>query len=105
KQIGPRTGLDEFHMKEDISVFKGCGLGGTSLVNANVSLIPEKRVLEHAEWPTALREDPDSYWRNIERAKYMLQPNPYPEGQNGWPKLPKAEAMKKSAEGMGQKSQ
>lgn len=104
KHIGPKTGLYEFHMNDDISVFKGCGLGGTSLVNANVSLIPEKRVLEHAEWPTALREDPDSYWRNIERAKYMLQPNPYPEGQNGWPKLPKAEAMKKSAEGMGQKA-
>ncbi len=31
----------------------------------------------------------------------MLQPNPYPEGQNGYPKLPKAEALKKSAIGMG----
>jgi cholesterol oxidase len=102
KHIGSKTGLYDFHMNDDISVFSGCGLGGTSLVNANVSLVPEKRVLEHAEWPTALKEDPDSYWRNIARAKFMLQPNPYPEGQNGWPKLPKAEAMKKSAEGMGQ---
>ncbi|GEO07709.1 GMC family oxidoreductase N-terminal domain-containing protein [Segetibacter aerophilus] len=102
KHIGSKTGLYDFHMNDDISVFKGCGLGGTSLVNANVSLVPEKRVLEHAEWPTAIRQDPDSYWRNIARAKHMLQPNPYPEGQNGWPKLPKAEAMKKSAAGMGQ---
>jgi cholesterol oxidase len=104
KHIGPKTGLYDFQMNDDISVFSGCGLGGTSLVNANVSLVPEKRVLEHNAWPTALKEDPDSYWRNIARAKYMLQPNPYPEGQNGWPKLPKAEAMKKSAEGMGQKA-
>lgn len=102
KHIGSKTGLYDFHMNDDISVFKGCGLGGTSLVNANVSLVPEKRVLEHDEWPAALKEDPDSYWRNIARARHMLEPNPYPEGQNGWPKLPKAEAMKKSAEGMGQ---
>ncbi|HSU52065.1 MAG TPA: GMC family oxidoreductase N-terminal domain-containing protein, partial [Segetibacter sp.] len=102
--IGSKTGLYDFRMNDDISVFMGCGLGGTSLVNANVSLIPEKRVLEHAEWPTAIKEDPDSYWRNIERAKHMLQPNPYPEGQNGYPKLPKAEAMKKSAAGMGKEA-
>lgn len=102
--IGSKTGLYDFRMNDDISVFMGCGLGGTSLVNANVSLIPEKRVLEHEEWPAALKEDPDSYWRNIERAKHMLQPNPYPEGQNGWPKLPKAEAMKKSASGMGKEA-
>ncbi len=104
KHIGPKTGLYEFHMNDDISVFKGCGLGGTSLVNANVSLVPEKRVLEHPDWPTAIKEDPGSYWRNIERAKNMLQPTPYPEGQNGWPKLPKAEAMKKSAETMGKEA-
>jgi len=104
KHVGSKTGLYDFHMNDDISVFVGCGLGGTSLVNANVSLIPEKRVLEHPAWPTALKEDPDSYWRNIARAKHMLQPNPYPEGQNGYPKLPKAEAMKKSAAGMGQQA-
>lgn len=102
RRIGSKTGLYDFHMNDDISVFQGCGLGGTSLVNANVALVPEKRVLEHQEWPAALKADPDSYWRNIERAKHMLQPNPYPEGHNGYPKLPKAEAMKKSAEGMGQ---
>ena len=101
KHIGSKTGLYDFRMNDDISVFMGCGLGGTSLVNANVSLVPEKIVLEHSEWPTALKEDPDSYWRNLERAKHMLQPNPYPEGMDGWPKLAKAEAMKKSAEGMG----
>src|SRR5579864_8384922 len=36
--VGPRTGLYEFNVNEEINVFKGCGLGGTSLVNANVSL-------------------------------------------------------------------
>ncbi len=99
--VGPKTGLYEFHLNKDISVYKGCGLGGTSLVNASVSLIPEPRVLEQDNWPTALQKDPDSYWRNVERARHMLQPAQYPEGVNGYPKLPKSEAMKLSAAHMG----
>ena len=39
--LGSRTGLYEFNVNEDINVFKGCGLGGTSLVNANVALRAE----------------------------------------------------------------
>jgi cholesterol oxidase len=94
---GSSTGLYEFHLNKDISVYKGCGLGGTSLVNAGVSLVPEPRVLEQDNWPTELLKDPDSYWRNVERARHMLQPAQYPEGVNGYPKLPKSEAMKASA--------
>jgi len=95
--IGPKTGLYEFHLNKDISVYKGCGLGGTSLVNAGVSLVPEPRVLGSDSWPAELLKDPDSYWRNVERARHMLQPAQYPEGANGYPKLPKSEAMKASA--------
>ncbi|MFT3908518.1 MAG: GMC family oxidoreductase [Ferruginibacter sp.] len=99
--IGPKTGLFDFHMNDDISVYKGCGLGGTSLVNANVSLVPEPRVLQKENWPAEIRNDPDSYWRNVERARHMLQPEQYPEEKKGYPKLPKSEAMKLSAKGMG----
>ena len=98
--IGANTGLYDFHLNKDISVYKGCGLGGTSLVNANVSLVPEPRVFEKENWPKEILKDPESYWRNVERARNMLQPTAYPEGQNGYPKLPKAEAMKISAKGM-----
>src|SRR3970040_2636355 len=34
-------GLYEFARYNEISVIKGSGLGGTSLVNANVAIIPE----------------------------------------------------------------
>ena len=44
--IGSRTGLYDLRVNQDINVFVGCGLGGTSLVNANVSLRAEPRVFD-----------------------------------------------------------
>src|SRR6185503_20273343 len=38
-----KNGLYEFHISENNTVFKGFGLGGTSLVNANVAIEPEPR--------------------------------------------------------------
>ena len=35
-RIGNDTGLFDFHVNDDINVLVGCGLGGTSLINANV---------------------------------------------------------------------
>src|SRR4051812_34251412 len=35
---GSPTALFDFRLNADISVLVGCGLGGTSLINANVSL-------------------------------------------------------------------
>lgn len=46
KHIGLRTALYDFCVNDDIAVFKGCGLGGTSLVNANVSLEADPRVFQ-----------------------------------------------------------
>lgn len=100
QHIGSKTGLYDFHVNDDISVYKGCGLGGTSLVNANVSLPPEDRVMQSSRWPVAFRADMELFKRNLKRAWNMLQPNPYPEGSDGYGKLPKAEAMKQSATGM-----
>src|SRR5947207_12451816 len=42
--VGPRTGLYDLHINKDINVFVGCGLGGTSLINANVSLRADPRL-------------------------------------------------------------
>jgi cholesterol oxidase len=109
-QIGSRTGLFDFHINEDINVFVGCGLGGTSLVNANVALRAEPRVFDDPRWPVELRNpkpiDPavemdhaTPLEADYQRAEEMLKPNPYPEGSD----LPKLSALEKSAKQMGRK--
>jgi len=110
-QVGSRTGLYDLHIHPDINVFVGCGLGGTSLVNANVALRAEPRVFDDPRWPRELR-NPKPVDSTLEmdhatpleegyrRAEEMLKPNPYP--QNG-PELPKLRALEESAWHLGQK--
>ncbi|WGV26140.1 GMC family oxidoreductase N-terminal domain-containing protein [Halotia branconii] len=96
KRIGSRTGLYDFHVNRDINVFVGCGLGGTSLVNANVSLQAEPRVFTDQRWPQELRDDVETLIaEGYRRAEEMLKPNSYPED---FPPLPKLQALEKSAE-------
>lgn len=101
RHIGKRTALFDLHVGADISALVGCGLGGTSLINANVSLEPEDRVFEDTAWPDDLREEVDNdgaLRMGFERARTMLQPEPYPED---WPRLAKFEALGRSAGAMG----
>lgn len=74
---GKRTGLFELHYGRDMHVLVGCGLGGTSLINANVSLPPDPRVWEDRRWPTELFHD-DTLEEGFARARRMLRPVPYP---------------------------
>ena len=98
--IGPRTGLYDFHMGGDINAFVGCGLGGTSLVNANVSLRAEPRVFDDSRWPQSLRADLNTLLEDgYRRAEEMLKPMPYPKD---FPILPKLAAHEKSAAAMQQ---
>src|SRR4051794_35168910 len=46
RHIGSKTGLYDLRFNDDINVFIGCGLGGTSLINAGVSLRVEPSVLD-----------------------------------------------------------
>jgi len=100
KQIGSKTGLYEFYMGKEMTVFKGCGLGGTSNVNANVSIEPEQRVFEDVRWPTAFRTNIQLLKYGFEKAKQMLKPLPYPVGKPGYPQLAKTSGMKVSAAAM-----
>ena len=50
-------GLYELLKYPDISVIKGSGLGGTSLINANVAIVPDREVFEQFHWPAAITYD------------------------------------------------
>src|SRR5437763_1357608 len=50
-------GLYELLTHPDISVIKGSGLGGTSLINANVAIVPDREVFEEFNWPAAITYD------------------------------------------------
>jgi cholesterol oxidase len=92
--VGSRTGLYDFCLNEDIHVFMGCGLGGTSLVNANVSLRADPRVFQDPRWPAAFRVDTERLEDGYRRAEEMLKPATYPETA---PALPKLEGLRAAA--------
>ncbi|MCL4267498.1 MAG: GMC family oxidoreductase N-terminal domain-containing protein [Anaerolineae bacterium] len=97
--LGSRSGLYHYHVNEDMSVLTGCGLGGTSLINANVAIRPDGRVFADPRWPQALRDDVTTLLEaGFQRAEEMLRPTPYPEH---FPALPKLQALGKSAAALG----
>lgn len=100
RKIGSDTGLFNFHVGKDISVLTGCGLGGTSLINANVSLKVDPRVFENGKWPQALLDDKAGMDRGYELAEEMLKPSTYPQD---FPHLDKLAAHQKSGEYLNKK--
>ncbi|WP_428028028.1 GMC oxidoreductase [Altererythrobacter sp.] len=99
-RIGSPDALFEVHVNDDQYALVGCGLGGTSLINANVSLELDKRLLDQAHWPAVFRDDPHAIDPYYERAREMLAPNAYPDTH---PKLGKLEALEHSAKTMGRR--
>jgi cholesterol oxidase len=84
---GRPTGLYDLRLGKDMHVFVGCGLGGGSLVNANVSLPPDPRVWDDPVWPPELAQD-QTRQEGFMRATEVLRPVPY-EG----PDLDKLKAL------------
>lgn len=79
--LGSRTGLYDLRTSQYINVFKGCGLGGTSLVNANVAIKAEPRVFDEPRWPAEVKADAAPGGRLDAcylRVTQMLASNPYP---------------------------
>ena len=98
-----RLGLYEFDAFQDIAVIKGSGLGGTSLVNANVAIRPEPDVFD--AWPSALRQAakigetlPGSLWDYYKKAEVTLDISSHPTGSS----LKKFQALKVRASQLGQ---
>jgi cholesterol oxidase len=69
-------GLYELRTFPDVSVIQGCSLGGTSLINANVTIVPDAEVFELLAWPrtVALAELQPYY----DKAMQMLAARPHP---------------------------
>ena len=80
--FGSKLGLYDLRINDDINVFVGCGLGGTSLINANVSLPPDERVWEDQVWPEELMDEDTDRDEGFARAERMLNPVPYPNKTN-----------------------
>src|SRR5579863_4796057 len=69
-------GLYDFLLYKDIGVIKGSGLGGTSLVNANVAIVPDDEVFQESTWPRSItRNVLQPYYG---KASQMLGANPHP---------------------------
>lgn len=99
---GDPRGLFDLLIDEDISALRGCGLGGSSLINAGVATRPDPSVFEDPRWPAALKRDVDKGLdEGFRRAEAMLRPAPYPEGTPGYPALPKLRGMEKAARHLG----
>ncbi len=71
--IGDRLALVDVRIHDDVSVVVGCGVGGTSLINANVFVVPDERQLESG-WPRAFVDDTEGRARAHRRARTMLAP-------------------------------
>lgn len=98
---GSPKGLFDLRFGNGIGVLVGCGLGGTSLINANVCLEAEPWVLRDSAWPAELRSDVDGGLRaGIARAKEMLMGPPDVDSRAP-EKLQKLVMLAREAEALG----
>jgi cholesterol oxidase len=94
--LGNETGLFDVRFNADVSVVVGCGLGGTSLINAGVCKPAVDAVFSDSHWPTELRGHPCELDTFYLHADEMLKSRRYPDGPSH-PVLPKIEAMRQVA--------
>lgn len=83
--LGPRRGKIVNHLgmfnvltNDEINVLSANALGGTSLINANIVIRPERFVFENSSWPATL-QDPgalEPYFKLVER-ELGTMPTPF----------------------------
>jgi cholesterol oxidase len=98
-KLGAADGLFNVHINPDMMALVGCGLGGTSLINANVALEIDRRLFALEHWPQEFRNDPTLLDAAYEQARQTLDVNPYPAH---YPVLNKLQALEQSAAAMKQ---
>ncbi|MGH9894281.1 MAG: GMC family oxidoreductase N-terminal domain-containing protein, partial [bacterium] len=85
-------GLYELSQHKHISILQGSGLGGTSLVNANVAIIPDDDAFDRPPWPPTIRmANLGPYYQ---KAAETLEIAQHPRGMS----LAKVQTLKKRAD-------
>jgi len=77
KKLGSDVALFDIRHNDSINVVIGCGLGGTSLINAGICLRPAPNVFANQKWPTELQRE-SALATYFDRAEEMLRPSPCP---------------------------
>lgn len=93
-----KNGMMDIRVNDDVNVVLGCGLGGTSLINANVALETDPRTFDDPRWPDVFRQEGllDEFYA---QARTMLGSIPLPPQYNP----NKLQALQASASYMGAK--
>ena len=76
-KLGSDLGLFDMRYNDSVNVVVGCGLGGTSLINAGICLRPAPAVFANGNWPVALQAE-TALAVYFDRAEAMLKPSPNP---------------------------
>lgn len=76
-KLGSDVALFDMRYNDSVNVVVGCGLGGTSLINAGICLRPDPAVFANGNWPVALRAE-TALAAYFNRAEAMLKPSPNP---------------------------
>lgn len=74
---GPHSALYDVRLGTDMHVLVACGLGGGSLVNAGVSLRPDRRVFADDAWPGQIAQD-GTLDEGYRRAEAWIRPTSDP---------------------------
>jgi cholesterol oxidase len=89
-------GLYDFRIGADIGAWMGSGLGGTSLINANVAIEPDSEIFDNPQWPQAIRDarDDGTLEEFFVRVRSTLHAAPHPQGRD----LSKVKALQLGAQ-------
>lgn len=72
-RTGSEQAIYDVRLGRDMHVLVACGLGGGSLVNAGVSLVPDRRVFADAAWPGQIAQD-GTLEEGFRRAEQWIRP-------------------------------
>lgn len=94
---GEANNLFDVFITDDLTVLQASGLGGTSLINANVALDMDPAVFKDSAWPKQLQNDVGQLM-SVDRKHFfdMIKPATYPDH---YPHLHKIDRMKEALGG------